>query len=336
MRKRPIVVLSLFNGMSCGQLALEKAGFIIKEYYSSEINKPSIKVTQKNYPDTIQIGDVTKVKYKRGFLYYEDVNSIMKKVFVGKIDLVIAGSPCQDFSRANTKGEGIKGKKSGLFWEFERILREVQPTYFLLENVKMSEHDKSIIDNTLGINGIMINSNLVSAQNRERYYWTNIPDISQPKNMGIFFKDIIFDDSYRIIEKESILKIIKETSKITINGYYQYANKNGKNHKSQQNRLFPKDGKINTLTTTSGGIKIIIDHETGKYRMLHPIEAERLQNVPVNYTLVDGVSKSDRFAMLGNGWTIDIISHIFNGMTFNKPSTNIKLKKIFKTESFWD
>ena len=132
----------------------------------------------------------------------------------------------------------------------------------------------------------------------------------------------------------SILKIIKETSKITINGYYQYANKNGKNHKSQQNRLFPKDGKINTLTTTSGGIKIIIDHETGKYRMLHPIEAERLQNVPVNYTLVDGVSKSDRFAMLGNGWTIDIISHIFNGMTFNKPSTNIKLKKIFKTIYF--
>ena len=186
-------VLSLFDGLSCGQIALNKVGIKYDKYFASEIDKPAIKVTQHNYPNTIQIGDVTQVKGSD----------------LPKIDLLIGGSPCQSFSNAG-KGEGFDGK-SGLFWEYVRLLKEVKPTYFLLENVKMKKEWQVIISKELGVDPILINSNLVSAQNRERLYWTNIPNIEKPINKNIFIEDILdetFDEKYWLPEKK--FKLIKE------------------------------------------------------------------------------------------------------------------------------
>ena len=163
-------VLSLFDGISCGQIALERAGIKVEKYYASEIKPSAIKCTQTNYPNTIQLGDVTKL----------DLNKI------DKIDLLIGGSPCQDLSIANVinrgNQDGLDGKKSSLFFEYVRILKQLKPKYFLLENVaNMKNKDKELISNILGVETIKINSNLVSYQNRSRYYWTNIPNVTEPK-----------------------------------------------------------------------------------------------------------------------------------------------------------
>lgn len=175
-------VLSLFDGMSCGQLALQRAGIEYKEYFASEIDKDAMFIAKKNFPNIKHIGDVTKVKGND----------------LPKIDLLIGGSPCQDLSKAKTDGQGLNGERSGLFWEFLRILKEVQPTYFLLENVVMQKEWADIITNELGVEPIEINSKLVSAQNRRRMYWTNIPNVEQPKDKGVTLGDIIYDDTYKV------------------------------------------------------------------------------------------------------------------------------------------
>ena len=181
-----IIVLSLFDGMSSGQLALDRANI---KYYASEIKKSAIKITKENYPNTIHIGDVKKVSYKDGILYTEngDFN-------VGKIDLLIGGSPCQNFSQSRTCGpkrdiEGLEGDKSILFYEYLRILKEVNPTYFLLENVKMKKDSEKELNKYLGVDGIHINSSLVSFQSRKRIYWSNIPNIKAPEDKKINFQD---------------------------------------------------------------------------------------------------------------------------------------------------
>lgn len=169
-------VLSLFDGMSCGQIALDQLGVKVDNYYASEIDKYAIKVTQKNYPNTKQIGSVTEVKGKD----------------LPKIDLIICGSPCQGFSFAG-KQLNFNDPRSALFFQFVRLLRECKPKYFLLENVRMKKEYQEIISEHLGVEPVMINSALVSAQNRVRLYWTNIPGIEQPEDKGIVLKDILED-----------------------------------------------------------------------------------------------------------------------------------------------
>ncbi len=183
-------VLSLFDGISCGQLALQRAGVTVKNYFASEIDKHAITVTQHHYPNTVQLGSIVG----------------LDTTVLPKIDLVIGGSPCQSFSRSGDNS-GFDGK-SGLFWEYVRLLKEVKPTYFLLENVKMKKEWQVIISKELGVDPILINSNLVSAQNRERLYWTNIPNIEKPINKNIFIEDILdetFDEKYWLPEKNSNL-----------------------------------------------------------------------------------------------------------------------------------
>lgn len=190
-------VLSLFDGMSCGQIALNRLGLKVEAYYASEIKKHAIKCTKANYPDTVEIGDVRKVHYSEGTLTTE--NGVFE---VGAIDLLIGGSPCQDLSNMMSNRKGLEGEKSSLFWEYVRVLSEAKPKFFMLENVgSMEERDAATITQTLGVPGFRINSSLVSAQFRDRIYWTNIPGeetnlfgerlITQPKDRNIRLQDIL-------------------------------------------------------------------------------------------------------------------------------------------------
>ena len=285
-------VLSLFDGMSCGQIALNKLGIKYEKYFASEIDKYAIQVTQKNYPNTKHIGSVTEVKGEN----------------LPKINLLFGGSPCQDLSKAKTDGEGLKGDRSGLFWEYVRLLKETKPKYFLLENVVMKKQDEEIITNELGVQPVEINSNLVSAQNRRRLYWTNIPNIEQPKDKGIFIKDILNKEPFELFTDDRI-----EKTKVITKNYIQYDLKN-KGKKSQDQRAYFKNSKMCTLPKSSLKSKtnVVENFNEGIYRKLSPCEIERLQTVPNNYT--SGVSDTQRYNMLGNGWTVDLIAHIFKNI----------------------
>lgn len=300
-----ITVLSLFDGMSCGHIALERAGIKVKQYIASEIENKPMTVTQHNYPNTIQIGDVTKVKYENGVLYYGDGNSLD----VGEIDLLIGGSPCQGFSMAGRK-LNFDDPRSKLFFEYHRILKEVNPKYFLLENVVMKREWEDVISEYLGVKPVLINSNLVSAQNRKRFYWTNIEGIEQPEDKGLLIKDIIYDNTYKIFTDERITKSKKKTKN------YVKWDISGKQYWSQQDRAYYLDNKMCTLPKAqpANKLNICLDYEKDIYRRCHPIEAERLQTVPDNYTNVEGVSANQRLEMLGNGWTVDVIAHIFKSL----------------------
>ena len=286
-------VLSLFDGISCGRLALERAGIKVDKYYSSEIDKYAIKIADKNFPDNIKIGDVTKVDGTK----------------LDKIDLLIGGSPCQDLSNYKyDRGEvtGLNGEKSGLFYHYVRILKEVKPKYFLLENVaSMEDKWKNVISEILGVYPIMINSSLVCAAERKRYYWTNIPGVTQPKDLGIVLKDIVLNGS-------------EVSQKYWYNRNFVY---NGSDKKvectldikghRQMKEVYNLKFKCNTLACDgNGGNKQKKVFQDGKCRKLMPIEYERLQTLPDNYT--DCVSDSRRYTAIGNGWTVDVIAHIFS------------------------
>ena len=194
-------VLSLCDGMSCGHIALEQAGFKVNKYYASEIKPVAIKVTNENYPETIQIGDVNKVTYNDGVLVTE------KGIYREKFDLVIFGSPCQSFSIAipYEMRIGLQDmKRSGLFYECCRVLKEVNPKYFLMENVVMKKEDEEIINSFLGVKPIKINSALLTAQNRVRNYWTNITGVKQPRDAHIELQSVI-KDGYAPINKARCL-----------------------------------------------------------------------------------------------------------------------------------
>lgn len=272
-------VLSLFDGMSCGQLALDTLGIKVNNYFASEIDPYAMQIAKKNYPDTKHIGSVLDVKGSD----------------LPRIDLLIGGSPCQSFSNAGD-GSGMEGK-SKLFWEFVRVLKETKPTYFLLENVKMKKEWEKIITDTLGVEPIAINSRLLTAQNRPRLYWTNIPNVVQPIDRGIVLKDILVD---QVDEKFYLSdKAIDYMSRL----------RNGKPRWEYHTN--PLDGKSACLTANMyKGVPYGVIKELK--RRLTPIECERLQSVPDNYT--EGVSNTQRFKMLGNGWTIDVIAHILNEM----------------------
>ena len=258
-------VLSLFDGMSCGRIALERAGIQVDNYYASEVDKYAITIAKKNYPGTKHIGDITQVS----------------AADLPKIDLLIGGSPCQGFSFAG-KQLNFDNPQSALFFEFVRLLKETKPTYFLLENVRMKQEYQDVISEQLGVKPVKINSSLLSAQNRVRLYWTNIPNVTQPDDKGIILADII-DDGF----------VDRDKSHCIDANYFKGGNLKSYFEKHRRQLVFNN----NMLTD---------------YRKLTPVECERLQTVPDNYT--EGVSNTQRYKMLGNGWTADIISHILKNI----------------------
>lgn len=287
-------VLSLFDGMSCGQIALNRIGIKDYKYYASEIKNHAIKCTQYNYPDTIQIGDVTKIHYKDGILYTE--NGEYK---VGKIDLLLGGSPCQDFSILKVNGKGLEGDKSKLFYEYLRILKEVSPDFFLLENVKMKTESKKQLDEYLGTEGKLINSNLVSYQNRPRFYWSNIsfniPDDKQVNFQN--FKETENLDKYMLNKTPSRTRM--------------WNNGNGRNNRSGCANVTNSE-KIYCITRKqdrcpNAGLVAYKDF----CRYLTRKELEQGQTVPIGYT--DCVSYNQAQDLLGDGWTVDVIAHILRG-----------------------
>ena len=409
-------VLSLFDGMSCGQIALNRLGIKYNNYYAAEIDKYAIEVTKKNYPNTIHLGDVTKVK----------------ATDLEPIDLLMGGSPCQGFSFAG-KQLNFDDPRSALFFEFVRLLKECKPKYFLLENVRMKKIYQDVITEHLGVEPIMINSSLLSAQSRHRLYWTNIPNVQQPQDKGLVIKDILedlpFDDPPNYLNgnfggrtrgsmvssveddkanclvasmyKGQIPLYVKNPERLRETPNYWQMDVSGKGYASQQDRIrktekpsnslaagsasipkvmcgafrgryneegkteqqleIRKDEKTNTLTTVQKDNVIVSDYASKKYaphgsefadpynktplkgdksttlrtnssngnmwikqdelryRKLTPIECERLQTVPDNYT--QGVSNTQRYKMLGNGWTVDVIAHILKNINEENNNT---------------
>lgn len=248
-------ILSLFDGISCARVALERVGIPVEAYYASEIDKYAIQISKKNYPDIIQIGDVKQVERLIG-----DENKC-SGVFIGKnnIDLLIGGSPCQDLSIAKKDRKGLDGERSGLFWEYVRILNEVKPKYFILENVNsMPKEAKELITKTLGVEPIMINAALVSAQNRKRLFWTNIPNVTQPEDRGILLKDILEDGEGAYIEKQGkkISQINPHKSQtLMARDYKGFGNQSMTGVVYQYRRTYwreTKGGKVPTLTANMG------------------------------------------------------------------------------------
>lgn len=338
-------VLSLFDGISCGQIALNKLGIKYDNYFASEIDKYAMQVTKHNYPNTKHIGDVTKVK----------------GADLPTIDLLIGGSPCQGFSFAG-KQLNFEDPRSKLFFEFVRLLEETKPKYFLLENVKMKREYYDVITDILGVKPIEINSSLVSAQSRKRMYWTNIPDIVQPKDKKIMLSDIHLSE---ITSEELLKSSMKKKDLITWNDPCQIkgcnytvhriwditddtamihygddgdycseaevylselsiVNKKNINLKQYNNEQFlnPRNfggkGYVGTssksvsLTLPSGNNATLVKTRFGNWRSFTANECEQLQNVPKDYT--SGVVNGQRLRMLGNGWTVDVIAHIFKNI----------------------
>lgn len=273
-------VLSLFDGMSCGQIALERAGIKVDNYYASEIKPHAVDVTINNYPLTKQLGDVTKWRE-----WDIDWSSI---------DLVIGGSPCQDLSGANSVRDGLKGLKSRLFYTFIDILNHVRSNNpnvkFLLENVKMTKDNQDIISMFLDVEPILINSSLVSAQMRKRNYWTNIEGVTQPEDKGILFKDILDPGGYT--NKEKAFCILESESRPQTCNWKRF-------------RRWRKKSFVN----------IVFEDETLNLfhnRILSQTELEKLQTVPVGYTSI--LNRNDAACLLGDGWTVDVICHIFKNI----------------------
>ena len=288
-------VLSLFDGVSCGQLALQRAGVEVENYFASEIDKHAISVTQHHFPNTVQLGSVVGL----------DTSTLPT------IDLLIGGSPCQSFSRSGDN-TGFDGK-SGLFWEYIRILNEVKPTYFLLENVEMKKEWEKIITDAVGVEPVMIDSKFFSAQKRQRLYWTNIPFDKNIEDKNIHILDILQPNGTEktINDHPLVLDINEEGFKIrngTKKGYL-YANNgdcvNLEVPKSKTRRGRVSIGKTNTLNTACN-YGVIVD---GNMRELNILEYERLQTLPDNYTSL--ATLNQRKKMIGNGWTVDVIAHIF-------------------------
>jgi len=308
-------VLSLFDGMSCAQIALSRAGITVDNYFASEIDKFSIKVCRANYPSTIQVGSV----------------KTLNADILPHIDLLIGGSPCQGFSSSGKQG-GFEDERSKLFFEFVRLRDElirVNPQLkYLLENVKMSAENVAVISRNLGVHPVEINSSLLSAQNRQRLYWTNIGNIPQPKDRGILLPSIL---EHGVTDKDKSYAIDANYAKGgPLSEYYKkgrrqvvfteqrtekakeirkfYRKNMGKDYNPRAEKdLFPReDDKANCITTCATQ-QILID-EAGKFRKLTPVECERLQTVPDNYT--NFVSNTQRYKMLGNGFTVDVIAYI--------------------------
>ena len=283
-------VVSVFDGISCGRVALERAGIPVDRYVAYEIEPNAIKISKKNYPQIEHCGDVTTADFTqyRGF------------------DLLIGGSPCQSLSIVQSKTRQHLDGKSKLFFEFVRALKEIKPRYFLFENVaSMNEESKGVISELLGCEPIFIDSKLFSAQQRPRYYWTNIPVESElPPESPLVLKDIMesnVDEKYFYNHPLADVDMEKQVCATMVY----------KNHEIHK-RIFNPDFKCHTLTTCGGGNtqKKVMDH--GRARKLTPLEYERLQTLPDGYT--EGVADGHRYTAIGNGWTVDVIAYILRGV----------------------
>lgn len=282
-------VLSLFDGMSCGQIALERAGFEVENYFASEVDKHAISVAKHNYPSTRHIGDVTKVKYQDGKLF----NSDGDVVFEGTIDMVIGGSPCQSISNLGDR-TGLNGKSS-LFFEYLRLLKEVNPNYFLLENVVGNKQSIETISELMQVEAVVFNSNLVSSQNRKRLYWTNI-EFKLPEDKLITVSDIIETE----FAQELVLKG-KGLNKLS----------------SKRSRVVTKDSKkfpCLLATQYKKATDSLVIYTGAEYRYPTVSEMEKMQTVPIGYTKLASYNESAK--MLGNGWTVDVIAYIFKHMEY--------------------
>lgn len=285
-------VLSLFDGISCARVALKKAGIEVEQYYASEIDKYAIQVSKKRWPTIRHLGDVKTVAEQ--FTYAKE----------GHIDLLIGGSPCQDLSIAKKNRKWLDGERSGLFWEYLNILRKLKPKYFILENVaSMPKEDRDVITRELGVEPIMIDAGLVSAQTRRRLFWTNIEGVKQPKDRGLYLRDILEEDGIDITEQ------VKKKIKGTLSYQKTYGN------------MRTIDEKAKTLTASGQNISntgATNIPKGGRVRKLTPKECERLQGLPDGYTKYgdDGgwskvdISNAQRYKMLGNAFHVDVVAHI--------------------------
>ena len=301
-------IISTFDGMSVGYAALVKAGKPISNYFASEIDRYAIQISRKNWPKIQQMGNVEQFHYLGGKFEIKRTSGSWLDV-PGEyiIDLLIGGSPCQGFSFAG-KGLNFDDPRSRLFFEYVRLLKQIRKVNpgvkFLLENVQMTQESQKVINDLLEIEPIVINSSLVSAQYRKRFYWTNITGVTQPADRGLTLKDILFNEvdekyflsSAAIARLETINKRAKEKGlgykDCILDGSDKFLNLDANFFKGP-------DGK-----------RGVIRHHDGRLRIPTPIECERLQTLPDNYT--SGVSDSQRYKMLGNGWTLEIMSHIFS------------------------
>ena len=301
-------IMSLFDGCSGAQASLSKLGIKADNYFASEVDQYAIKIAQKNYPDTIQMGDVKGVSIDKTF---------------PKINLLVAGSPCQDLSFARI-GKGLEGTQSNLFFEYARVLKELREINgdikFLLENVRMKQANQDTISDLLGVEPILINSAKLSAQNRPRLYWTNIEGVREPDDKGIVLSDILEKGITQDSElfRGGKLKTYfgkKHRGKLgySKDGLCHIGDANLKGHDSLL-RVYHESGKAPTLNSMQGGNRepkvFIAPHS---YRKLTVLECERLQGFSDNYT-EGGVSNSQRYKMLGNGFQIDTVSHILKNM----------------------
>lgn len=332
-----INVLSLFDGMSCGQIALERAGIKVNNYYACEIDKHAIAVTMANYPNTIQLGDVTKVF----------------GMMLPKIDLLIGGSPCQGFSFIG-KMLNFDDDRSRLFFEYDRIRKELTEDNpdlkFLLENVRMKEESKNIITQHLGVEPVFICSSNFSAAKRKRFYWTNICELQEYKETksGVLLKDILEVEGIHVVKQHGEYSYRGDKANCTDKNYFKGSDNHGqrsqlvdpkryltqaeeerarRKHTGGVWRTGTKNGNVNFPTSPDGKAKSILktciigdrslNHiaDSKGIRILTPLECERLQTVPEGYT--SSASNSQRYQMLGNGWTVDVIVHIFNYLHYS-------------------
>ena len=290
-------VLSLFDGMSCGQQALERIGLNISQYYASEIDKNAINETMSNYPKTKQLGDVKNLNTGQ----------------LPNIDLLIGGSPCQGFSFSG-KQLNFNDPRSKLFFEFVRLKSELNPKYFLLENVPMKKEFEKVITKYLGVEPITINANLVSAQDRKRLYWTNIPNIQQPKDKGILLSDIVGFESEIPTQEETI----EEIKKFTKRDFQVSISKKGRIRPHRFDYKKSGISEIGTIVNPNDKCVTIIASHTPKVYRSNPFsiqeltlnECEQIQGVSVGYFKKSSERQAKK--MLGNGWNIDVIAHILS------------------------
>ena len=362
-------IISLFDGISCAYEAAKKAGCTIKEYYASEIDKYAIEISKKNHPDVVHLGSVTDIRCYNEYNHLS-IRTKEKQIVLRNPDLLIGGSPCQDLSIAKANRKGLDGDRSGLFFEYVRVLHETKPRYFILENVaSMPKADMEKISEILGVQPIMINAALVSAQNRKRLFWVGkyqkvgkVPkigedgyvdvygyrqvDIKLPHDRGIVLNDILIDGDTDDVKSLCITAT--------------YASKNRQDYEkkrmgqmirigdigsnAQAHRVYSPNGKSVALSALGGGqgaktgLYLVQkphgfnkggehheksptltkssfeqnNHITDGYmlRKLHPIECERLQGLPDNYT--EGVSNTQRYKMCGNAFNVDVVAHIIS------------------------
>jgi DNA-cytosine methyltransferase len=299
-------VLSLFDGMSCGQIALERIGVKVDNYFASEIKEHGIKVTKHNYPDTIHLGDVRNVKASD----------------LPEIDLVIGGSPCQDFSQANKERKGLLGDKSSLFYEYLRLLEECNPKHFLLENVDMYPSDFGKISELLGTFPVKINSSLVAPQLRERVYWTSAGehyhdltgfrhcDIPQPNDKKITLQRIL-DEGYTDRKKaRCLLEGDSRPNSTPVKMFHRYYTSGfttlifrSRQHYHDCKEYYDKHFK----GLSADEIECDSDVFNG-LRYMNQRELERCQTVPEGYT--EPLTRNEAASVLGDGWTVDVIAHI--------------------------